>query len=204
MWKLKITKDRNGNMYTLYTDRDELFECDVNVKNASLKDSLARLVLEANDGIKLIFEGSINNGKCKIPIRRMHGIMSEWQKGKIHLELIVENVYFKPWASSFIIEKHTNVKIEEVTNSISESPNVNLSVHNEKKTVIQESKSFKKLPKNIDIARIELQEICHRFSIGKGNIKQRKNDFREIVMEYFRTNTEYVKDRLTILKCLSL
>ncbi len=52
--------------YKLYTDKNESFECEVAVKNASLKGSMARLVVESADGPNLIFHGKIENGKSAV------------------------------------------------------------------------------------------------------------------------------------------
>jgi len=97
--------------YKLYTDKQEVFECDVAVKNASLKNSIARLVVES-DTLDLVFKGKINDGKCIVPIRKLKGILDESVKGNMHLEIIVEDTYFKPWESEFIVEEHTSVKVD--------------------------------------------------------------------------------------------
>ena len=36
-------------MYKLFTDKAELFECDIKIEGASLSNSKARLVVETND-----------------------------------------------------------------------------------------------------------------------------------------------------------
>jgi hypothetical protein len=96
--------------YKLFTDRNENFTAEVSVKNASLKNSIARLIVES-DGINLVFNGNINDGKCTIPIKKLRGIMEENTLGKMHLEIIVEGVYFKPWESDFMVEEHTSMKV---------------------------------------------------------------------------------------------
>ena len=58
-------------MYKLFTDKAELFECDIKIEGASLSNSTARLVVETND-YSLMFNGSIDSlGKCKIPIKKL-------------------------------------------------------------------------------------------------------------------------------------
>ena len=58
-------------MYKLFTDKSELFECDIKLQGASLKKSKARLVVETSD-YSLMFNGSISKGgKCEIPIRKL-------------------------------------------------------------------------------------------------------------------------------------
>src|SRR4051812_25552733 len=97
--------------YKLYTDKNENFECEVSVKNASTKGSIARLIIES-EGVSLIFNGKIQGEKCVIPVRRLKGLMDENVRGKMHLEVIVEDTYFKPWESEFIVEEHTSVKVK--------------------------------------------------------------------------------------------
>ena len=64
-------------MYKLFTDKSELFECDIKLEGASLNKSKARLVVETND-YSLMFDGSINSsGKCEIPIRKLKGLIDE-------------------------------------------------------------------------------------------------------------------------------
>ena len=45
-------------MYKLFTDKSELFECDIKLEGASLSKSKARLVVETQD-YSLLFQGSI-------------------------------------------------------------------------------------------------------------------------------------------------
>ena len=70
-------------MYKLFTDKAELFECDIKIEGASLSNSTARLVVETND-YSLMFNGKISsNGKCQIPIRKLKGLIDESSKGNI-------------------------------------------------------------------------------------------------------------------------
>ena len=45
-------------MYKLYTDKQEIFECDIQLEGASLNNSKARLVIETTD-LSLLFKGNI-------------------------------------------------------------------------------------------------------------------------------------------------
>ena len=70
-------------MYKLFIDKAEIFECDIEVKGASLNSSKVRLVIESND-MNLLFKGSISNGgKCSIPIKKLKGLLDESQVGTI-------------------------------------------------------------------------------------------------------------------------
>ena len=73
-------------MYKLFTDKSELFECNISLQGASLKKSKARLVVETSD-YSLLFKGEINSkGKCEIPIRKLKGLIDENTTGNIRLD----------------------------------------------------------------------------------------------------------------------
>ena len=116
------------NMYKLYLDKSEDFICEIQVKNASLKNSMARLVVESTDGPNFVFNGKIENGKCVVPIHRLKGLLDENTRGNMHLEIIVENTYFKPWSSDFIVEEHTSVKVKVNESKQPTKPSVTVKV----------------------------------------------------------------------------
>lgn len=176
--------------YKLYTDKSEVFECDVSIKNASLKGSIARLVVEANDGLNLVFNGKIDNGKCSVPIRRLKGLLEENTKGNIHLEIIVEDTFFKPWQTDFVVEEHTSVKV-----SVNESITPTKPIVNVKEPV--------QTPR-LHNGALELANICERFSITKSALGTRKKDFTTILNEYFKHNPEYKNQRKEIFEQLKV
>ena len=99
-------------MYKLYTDKPELFECDVKITGARLSDSMARLVVETSD-YSIMFNGKIDSGgKCEIPIRKLRGLIDEDTKGTIRLEIIAEDTYFTPWTSDFEVQASKQVTVE--------------------------------------------------------------------------------------------
>ena len=99
-------------MYKLFTDKSELFECDIKLEGASLSKSTARLVVETSD-YSLLFNGSIaSNGKCEIPIRKLKGLIDESTVGNIRLEVIAEDTYFTPWESDFEVDASKKVTVE--------------------------------------------------------------------------------------------
>ena len=99
-------------MYKLFTDKSELFECDIKIQGASLKKSEARLVVETQD-YSLLFNGSIDStGKCKVPIRKLKGLIDEDSNGSIKLEVIAEDTFFTPWKSKFEVQKSKMVTVE--------------------------------------------------------------------------------------------
>lgn len=97
------------SVYKLFTDKSEIFECDISLEGASLSKSFARLVLETKD-LNLMFKGSISSdGKCKVPIKKLRGLLDENIKGNLKLEIIAEDTYFIPWESKFEIETQKKV-----------------------------------------------------------------------------------------------
>lgn len=176
-------------MYKLFLDKPEIFECDVSVKNANLKNSIARLVVES-DGLNLVFKGKIENGKCNIPIRKLNGLLEESSKGTMHLEIIVENTYFEPWTSEFIVEEHTSVKVRvQEQKEVSTKPILEIKV-----------KPSPQSPK-ISLPAKELVKMCEQFDINSKNYKNKKrDDFKQLVNEYFKYNNEFKKKLNVILK----
>ena len=99
-------------MYKLFTDKSELFECNISLQGASLKKSKARLVVETSD-YSLLFKGEISSkGKCEIPIRKLKGLIDENTTGNIRLEVIAEDTFFTPWESDFEVDVSKKVTVE--------------------------------------------------------------------------------------------
>jgi len=170
--------------YSLYTDRNENFECDVAVKNASLKNSMARLIVKSDD-INLLFEGTIRNGHCVIPISRMKGLLEENTRGQMKLEIIVDDTYFSPWQDQFIVEEHTSVKVQ---------------VHEQKRQkpqmqIVTENKSeISQKPQEIIPPEHQLHYLFERFGIERKSLSSQKHDVATIIKEYFSANPELSKD----------
>ena len=98
--------------YKLYTDKKEIFECKITLEGASLKDATSRIVVNTPD-LKLMFEGTIDNqGNCKIPIKKLRGLLGENDKGTMKLEVIAEDTYFMPWESDFEVDTSKKIKVE--------------------------------------------------------------------------------------------
>ena len=159
-------------MYKLYLDKPESFECDVAVKNASLKGSVARLVVESADGVNLVFNGKIDGGKCVVPVRRLKGLLDENIRGNMFLEVIVEDTYFKPWTSDFVVEEHTSVKVK-----ISEQK------ESSTKPSVQVRVPVKETPATIKKGKVEIPikeaiEICRKAGITH------KKDILKVLREY--------------------
>ena len=98
--------------YKLYTDKQETFECDLFLEGADLKDSSARIIVETKD-LTLLFKGEINkDGNCKVPIKKLKGLLDEKSEGNIKLEVIAEDTLIEPWQSEFVVETSKKVTVE--------------------------------------------------------------------------------------------
>jgi len=98
--------------YKLYTDKQEVFECDLFLEGADLKDSSARILVETKN-LTLLFPGEIDKkGNCKVPIKKLKGLLDEKTEGNIKLEIIAEDTLIEPWQSEFVVETSKRVKVE--------------------------------------------------------------------------------------------
>lgn len=183
--------------YKLFTDKNENFMCEVSVKNASLKGAIARLIAESSDGTNLVFNGKIQDGKCTVPIKKLKGLLEESATGKLSLEVIVEDTYFKPWESSFVVEEHTSVKVKLQENVVTSKPSVQVRVPSSRKI-------------SLHPCTVELFSLCERFKITKKSIttkvllESKKKGFCQLINEYFSANPEYAKSKPSILRQLCL
>ena len=98
--------------YKLYTDKQETFECDLYLEGADLKQSSARILVETKD-LTLLFPGTIDKkGNCKVPIKKLKGLLDEKSEGNIKLEVIAEDTLIEPWQSEFVVETSKKVTVE--------------------------------------------------------------------------------------------
>ena len=98
--------------YKLFTDKQEIFECKITLEGASLTQAISRMIVETQD-LKLMFEGTIDkDGNCKVPIKKLRGLLGEEANGTMKLEVIAEDTYFLPWESDFEIDTAKKIKVE--------------------------------------------------------------------------------------------
>ena len=180
-------------MYKLFTDKTELFECNISLQGASLKKSKARLVVETKD-YSLLFNGSINStGKCEIPIRKLKGLIDEDTNGSIRLEVIAEDTFFTPWQSDFEVETSRKVTVE-VKNQTSKKP-------------ILEAKATIK-PQQVTITErkhvVNLFKLLIKEDINIDNISYKRNKLNNIVATYLNKHTVNNTERIIsgVLKVL--
>ena len=167
-------------MYKLFTDKSELFECDIKLEGASLSKSSARLVVETSD-YSLLFKGNINSsGKCEIPIRKLKGLIDENTTGNIRLEVIAEDTYFTPWESDFEVDASKKVTVEVKSQQIKKpivETKVKVNVKNEKPTITEKQHV------------INLFKLLIKEDINVDNISFKRNELNNIVATYLQENT---------------
>ncbi len=173
-------------MYKLFTDKAELFECDIKIEGSSLSKSTARLVVETND-YSLMFNGQISTeGKCTIPIKKLKGLIDESSKGNIRLEVIAEDTYFIPWKSEFEIQasKKVTVEVRSQQKPLIESKGPKVQVSN-----IKETKKINK-QKQVTITESEKKHIINIMklliheNVNINNVSIKKNKLNKVIATY--------------------
>ena len=107
----------------LYTDKSELFECNVSLEGASIKDSKLRAILKFDDK-NLMVEGKIkSNGKGEIIFPKLKNISQDGQVGKMELEVIAEDAYFQPYEETFQVITSKKAKVEVLGKTTSKPKN---------------------------------------------------------------------------------
>lgn len=165
-------------MYKLFTDKTELFECNISLQGASLKKSKARLVVETQD-YSLLFNGSINsNGKCEIPIRKLKGLIDEDTNGSIRLEVIAEDTFFTPWQSDFEVETSKKVTVEVKTQTT-------------QKPILEAKATVKpqQVTKSEKTHVVNLFKLLIKEDININNISYKRNKLNNIVATYLKEHT---------------
>ena len=166
-------------MYKLFTDKSELFECDIKLEGASLSKSKARLVVETSD-YSLLFNGTISSGgKCEIPIRKLKGLIDENTSGNIRLEVIAEDTYFTPWESDFEVDASKKVTVEVKTQTAKKpivEAKVEVKFKNKKPTITEKDHVM------------NLFKLLIKDDINVDNISYKRNALNNIVATYLQEN----------------
>ena len=173
-------------MYKLFTDKTEIFECNVQIEGASLDKSIARIVIESEE-LNLMFNGTIDkDGKCQIPIKKLRGILGENIKGNLKLEVIAEDAYFVPWSSAFTVEAAKKVTVEV------KSQNANTIVESAPKVAVTGIPVKKQSPQAVAVPIQEhiakLVSILIKEDFNLYNLKIKKDKLNNIVGTYLQKN----------------
>lgn len=171
-------------MYKLYTDKQEIFECEIQLEGTTLDKSEARLVIETND-MALLFKGNIDSrGKCKIPVKKLKGLLNENAKGSIKLEVIADDVYFTPWESNFNVETSKKVTVE-----VKSQQNDNVILEGKPKVSVKRIKSDNKVIKESEKKHVlNILKLLIKENINVENVSMRKNKLNHIVATYLDSN----------------
>jgi hypothetical protein len=162
-------------MYKLFTDKAELFECDIKIEGTSLSKSTARIVVETAD-YSLMFNGKLTtDGKCTIPIKKLKGLIDENTKGNMRLEVIAEDTYFIPWKSEFEIDASKKVTVEVRSQS-------NKKVI--KENTVQVSNVKQQITKKEVNHVANIMKLLVRENINMKNLHLKKDRLNKIVATY--------------------
>jgi hypothetical protein len=190
-------------MYKLFTDKTEVFECDIKLSGASVNKSNVRLVVESAD-INLLFKGKIDStGKCTVPVKRLSGLLGESTTGTLRLEVIADDTFFTPWESEFVVETSKKVTVEvksQSKNRIVETKKPAIQIAN-----IKHVKSARVLKESTHIVRILKMLIKENVTLK--NMPSKKHIVNRVIANYSKkyTITELKQKRIIngIVKVLS-
>jgi len=165
--------------YKLYTDKQETFECDLFLEGADLKNSSARILVETKD-LTLLFPGEINkDGNCKVPIKKLKGLLGEDTTGNIKLEVIAEDTLIEPWQSNFVVSTSKKVTVE-------------VKSQGNKKQIKESTKPQVKI-KNVKNDSNSINEIVEFFKKNNITLQKVVKDKKRIVsiLENYSNKIEY-------------
>lgn len=153
-------------MYTLYSDKKNIFECDIQLEGASLSAAFARVIIEG-EGLNLVFNGKItNDGNCRIEMPKLNMLEGS---GEMKLEVIAEDMYFNPWNSNFNLKKSKSITVEvkQPEEVIKESKTqIKVNVNNETK-VEKKKKVVKPVIKETKFKKEDLHNLLLKLRSGK-------------------------------------
>ena len=165
----------------LYTDKTELFESNVALEGASIKESKLIAILNFDDK-NLMVEGKIkSNGKGQILLPKLKNISEDGEVGKMELEVIAEDAYFQPYEEDFEVKVSKKVTVE-VLNKEEQKPQIvveRITPETELMKMLRENGITKKmLVKN----KSRFSPVLHNY-YREANIKEGFNVFLSKVLE---------------------
>ena len=151
----------------LYTDKTEIFECNVSLEGASIKDSKLRAILKFDDK-NLMVEGKIkSNGKGQILLPKLKNISKDGEVGKMELEVIAEAAYFQPYEETFSVVTSKKATVEVLSKKPSKP-----------KIVVEKIK--KKTPEQ------ELISLLKEKGMTKKLLMKNKKSLSKVIYNYYR------------------
>ena len=123
--------------YKLFLDKNNLFECDIQLQGASIKNSFARIIVEGKNH-SYIFNGEIDqNGHCSVEMNKLKDIFESDETGTIKLEVVADDVYFSPWEDAY--QTDLSKKIEVVVKEQEEPVKPMISVSVKQQPILKET-----------------------------------------------------------------
>ena len=123
--------------YKLYLDKNNLFECDIQLQGASIKNSFARIILETKD-YSYVFKGEIDqNGHCSVEMNKLKDLFESDQTGSMSLEVVADDVYFSPWSDTY--QTDLSKKIDVVVKEQEEPSKPMISVSVKQQPILKET-----------------------------------------------------------------
>lgn len=168
-------------MYNIYIDKNETFEASFQIEgiDSNVKPK-CRLVLESSK-FNILFEGTIQNNKCIIPIKKLKAILESGDTGKLRLEVIADDVYFTPWEQDFIasVSKKLTVEVKSNNSSIIK-PTMTAVVNNTKEPlkVINENALIK-----------DFNKYFKKYNISLINVVNKKNQIKAITESVLKSKS---------------
>ena len=148
----------------LYTDKSEVFECNVSLEGASIKESKLRAILKFDDK-NLMVEGKIkSDGKGEILFPKLKNISEDGEVGKMELEVIAEDAYFQPYEETFKVETSKKATVE-VLNKKPSKP----------KIVVEKITPEK-----------ELLDLLKERGVTRKMLIKNKSNFSKVLYNYYR------------------
>lgn len=158
--------------YTLYLDKPENFQCEIEIKNAKASDASARLIIECDD-VNLVFYGEITKDSINVPIKALKKFFKEDDKATAKLEVIVEGQLITPWESEVLFENYNKVQIKEVKTA-KQKPVVEIKLKDEKRVVEQPKKELSDKDIVLNFINEQVKKI-------NGDLKLTKAEKKELI-----------------------
>lgn len=158
--------------YTLYLDKPENFQCEIEIKNAKASDASARLIIECDD-VNLVFYGEITKDSINVPIKALKKFFKEDDKAVAKLEVIVEGQLITPWESEVLFENYNKVQIKEVKTA-KQKPVVEIKLKDEKRVVEQPKKELSDKDIVLNFINEQVKKI-------NGDLKLTKAEKKELI-----------------------
>ena len=130
--------------------------------------------------LTLLFPGTITkDGNCKVPIKKLKGLLDENTTGDIKLEVIAEDTLIEPWQSNFVVSTSKKVTVE-------------VKSQGNKKQIKESTKPQVKI-KNVKNDSNSINEIVEFFKKNNITLQKVVKDKKRIVsiLENYSNKIEY-------------